>query len=68
MGPERWRKMTEWVVIGTAVLLALYDVAARVFGGNEAALSAVLLDAARQWPIVAVVAGAIVGHIFWGVR
>jgi putative effector of murein hydrolase len=67
MTPERWRQVTEGVVAGTTVAVVLYDIAARWFGGNDATVSVVLSDAARKWPVIALAAGALMGHLFWPV-
>lgn len=62
-----WRTATEYLIIANVVLVALYDVAARVWGGPEATISVVLYDATRAWPVIALAAGAIVAHIWWPV-
>jgi hypothetical protein len=61
-----WRALTEALVIGSVTALSLYDVAARVFGGNDATISAVVSDAGARWPVVVLVVGAVVSHWFWG--
>jgi hypothetical protein len=63
-----WRHWSE-IVIGILVLLAIgWTTLMRVFVSNEATLSAVLFDLSREWPMIALFFGAIVGHVFWPTR
>lgn len=62
-----WTAVTDRVLIATVVGLCLYDVAARVFGGNEATISARLQLHGHRWPIIVGAIGLIIGHIFWPV-
>lgn len=63
-----WRHVTGLVIVGAPVLVGAYDVLAYVFGGNEATISRVLLDAGTAAPAVpaavGVLAGALVAHFF----
>jgi hypothetical protein len=63
-----WRSTTETLIVVNVVAVALYDVAARVFGGNESTVSYALLDASVKWPVVPLAVGVLIGHVFWGVR
>lgn len=58
--------MTKRIVIGLTALIAAIDVALVAIGGET--ISEFLYVTSREYPIVALVAGVIVGHIWWPVR
>ena len=58
--------MTRALVILIVVLVALADVL--LMGFDQQTISEFLYLSAREYPIVALVAGILVGHIFWPVR
>jgi len=64
-----WRCLTG-IVCGTIFVVSLaYTAFARVFGGNEATISACLWDWSKAWPVIPLVIGVLCGHIFfpvWG--
>ncbi len=64
----QWRSATEYLIVINVIILALYDAAARLWGGNEATLSFVLQDAAYRWPMIALAVGLLCGHVFWPTR
>ena len=59
------RDVTSLVILGTTVLLGLYDVLMGVKYGPEATISIVMYDLARRYPIVPFMLGVLAGHIFW---
>ena len=63
-----WTHATYALIIGATVVIILYDVAARIFGGNDATVSAVIYDASQMWPVIAFAFGFVCGHWFWPVR
>lgn len=65
MTPAHWRRITVGLLIGLAVALGLYDLAAYVMGGNDSTLSIVIRDAGRDNPIIVFLMGLAVGHWIW---
>lgn len=65
---EGWRCLTRTFICLWMLQLFVFDVLARVAGGNEATVSAVLLDASKAWPIIPIIFGILIGHIWWSVR
>jgi hypothetical protein len=58
--------MTKRFTIGAALVIAVVD-AAFVATGTQT-ISEFLYVSAREYPIVSLVAGILVGHVFWPVR
>lgn len=63
-----WCRLTQMIMVTTVVLLVLYDVVARVFGGNDATISYQLMEASKKWPIIPAAIGLLVGHWFWQIK
>lgn len=62
-----WRCLTALVCGSLFVSSLAYTAFARVFGGNEATVSACLLDWSQQWPVIPAVVFFLLGHIFFPV-
>ena len=62
------RHWTIWILVGTAVLLVVWDVVAYFGAGPAATISRVMLDWAGAHPIVPFMLGVIAGHFFWPQR
>jgi hypothetical protein len=58
--------LTKRFTIGAALIIAAVD-AAFVATGTQT-ISEFLYVSAREYPIVSLVAGILVGHVFWPVR
>jgi hypothetical protein len=58
--------LTKRFTIGAALIIAVVD-AAFVATGTQT-ISEFLYVSAREYPIVSLVAGILVGHVFWPVR
>jgi hypothetical protein len=58
--------LTKRFTIGAALVIAVVD-AAFVATGTQT-ISEFLYTSSREYPVVALVAGILVGHIFWPVR
>jgi hypothetical protein len=58
--------MTKRFTIGAAILIAAVD-AAFVATGTQT-ISEFLYSSAQSFPVVALIAGILVGHVFWPVR
>jgi hypothetical protein len=48
------------------VVLGIYDVWVVVRYGSTASLTVVIREASKQYPIFPLLAGIILGHLFWG--
>jgi len=60
-----WRTRTAiFCVLVLAVCIA-WDILARVFGGEGATISWLVIDSAYRWPILSFAAGVLCGHLFW---
>jgi len=59
------RRITQVGVIATAVLWIGWDVVAYLWGGNESTISRVITDASRDWPIIPLLVGIVLGHLFF---
>jgi hypothetical protein len=63
-----WRKWTVRLLAGVVAVLVAWDVAAYSFGGQDATITQVVRDNSAEWPLIAVAAGVVVGHIWWTYR
>lgn len=59
------RRITQVGVILTAVVWIVWDVYAYSTGGNEATISRVITEASRDWPIIPLLVGIVLGHLFF---
>ena len=62
--PMSWRRLTQLILLALPLLVGGYDLAAFLRSGNDATVSMVILDAAKEWPIVSLLFGVLVGHLF----
>src|SRR5262245_51792736 len=65
---HEWRCLTGFVFGCLVVQAVIYPAFARVFGGNEATISACCQDWAKMWPVIPAALFFTLGHIFWSVR
>lgn len=59
------RDVTGWILVATVGALALYDVAVAANKQRGDTISEVLLDTARDHPVVPFALGVTIGHLFW---
>lgn len=64
---SEWCTVTDRVIVAMVAVIALYDIAACLLGGGEATISARLQHHATRYPVIPLVAGMLVGHVFWNV-
>jgi hypothetical protein len=57
-------KPTIVFIVGSVAAVTIYDVWA-VAGGYERTISATLLQAAKDWPIIPFALGVLSGHLFF---
>ncbi len=60
--------MTKWFCLFLLVIGLAYDFWVLSKFGREASISAVVSDAAKEYVILAVIAGILIGHWFFPVR
>ena len=53
------------ILLGLVIIVAFWDAAVLIMGRPEATISAVLLQLAKDNPIIAFTMGVVVGHLFW---
>lgn len=58
--------MTKLVTIALVGLVAIADLA--LIGHGKTSISEFLYTTSREYPVIALVAGILAGHIFWPVR
>jgi len=63
-----WKKITVTVVVLMVVVGIGYDIIALIMGGVESTISQVVLNKAREHPIIAFAMGVLCGHLFWPQR
>jgi len=52
-------------LIMVAAACGVWDVLAAGYGHPEATVSECLIQWSRQWPILPLTVGVIIGHVFW---
>lgn len=57
---------TIWVLIVFTAILLAWDIYAFNVAPADGTISKVMMNAAREHPIVPFVIGVIMGHLFWG--
>ena len=60
-----YRLVTRILILSAVVILIVWDLIAYTHGGNESTISRVVLEASRDWPIIPLLAGIVVGHLFF---
>jgi hypothetical protein len=58
-----WPDLTRYLIVGTIVVLGLYDLVALGRGGPDATISRVALDLAVRYPLFPFALGVLAGHI-----
>ena len=54
------------IILATIVLgVGLYDVFAALFLPPDSTVSAIVLDLAKRYPILPLLVGIVLGHLFW---
>ena len=59
-----WKGTTKAGLIVAFIIGCVYDVAAYTNAGNDATISRVMLAWAKDYPIVAIAFGVLLGHLF----
>lgn len=60
-----WKHITRYVILAVIFGLALYDIAAVVFGGVDATISRIWLREFNAAPIIVFALGVVFGHLVW---
>jgi predicted permease len=53
------------IILATIIIIALWDISVVLMGRPETTISAVLLQLAKENPIIAFTMGVVIGHLFW---
>jgi hypothetical protein len=61
---QKYKRPTVIFIVFWVALLTVYDVWA-LTKGYEFTVSSTLLQAARDWPIIPLVVGILIGHLFF---
>jgi TRAP-type C4-dicarboxylate transport system permease small subunit len=57
--------LTTWVLAGTLLVIGGYDVWALIWAGEEFTVSHTILELSRAHPLVPLLVGLLLGHLFW---
>lgn len=60
-----WRQITKWVIIGSVVFIAGYDVLTITEGGVQTSISVMLYNYSCANPIIPFAFGVLMGHLFF---
>ena len=60
-----WTLFTKALLAIALGLFVAYDVVAFLRGGVQATISRVTLGWARRWPLLPLLVGVVLGHLFW---
>jgi len=60
-----WSTITAIFLVIIALVIIAYDVLAVIKGGNKATISRVIIDTSREWLIIPLFFGILMGHFFW---
>ena len=59
--------ITRMLIILIVLVVGSWDTYLILSGDEDATVSVVLYESARQWPVIPFVAGFLCGHVFWQV-
>ena len=66
-----WKKLmlnqdaTIWFLLGATVLAAAWNTAVIQWQNPGASISDTLLMVAQKWPVLPLMIGVLIGHVFW---
>ena len=56
---------TRAMLVGVVLLIGLWDIVIIQVGGKDASVSNVAIQWAKENPVITLVLGVVLGHIFW---
>lgn len=59
------QEVTGLFLFGVLLAVGIYDVIAGHFGGHKATISYVIQGWSQQYPILTILSGIVLGHLFW---
>jgi hypothetical protein len=62
------KRMTNYFLLAVLIVVCAYDLYAYWWLTPQQTVSRTVFDLAREYPIIAFVAGVVAGHLFWPVR
>lgn len=60
--------VTEWFMAGTVIAILLADLLLYLKFGNPGTISVALYEIAKSYPLIPLLLGVVLGHIFWQVH
>ena len=60
--------ITSMVIVLTVVVLALFDVYIIAKKGKQESISAHIIRGSKQYPLVVLMFGILLGHLFWSMK
>lgn len=57
---------TTWILVAVLLTVGIYDVYAGLYYGPEYTVSQVVRDWSGKWPVLPMLVGVLLGHLFWG--
>ena len=64
-GNNRLKKVTAIFIVLTIVIIAVYDVWVYIQAGGDATISRIVYNFSKDWPIVNIIIGVLLGHFYW---
>ena len=59
--------ITRMLIVLIVLAMGSWDAYLLCTGNEDATVSVVLYESARQWPVISFMAGFLCGHVFWQV-
>lgn len=59
------RQFTKYVIISFVALITIYDLLVYLFFGLDVTVSSVVLEYSRDYTIIVLLVGIVIGHLFW---
>jgi hypothetical protein len=63
-----FKKLTLIITVVSVALLLIYDAIAIYFGGTEASISSLVITAFYKQPLIPLLVGILIGHLFWRMK
>jgi hypothetical protein len=63
-----FKKLTLIITVVSVALLLIYDAIAIYFGGTEASISSLVITASYKQPLIPLLVGILIGHLFWRMK
>jgi len=64
----RPNEVTALFLVATVIAVAVYDVIAGIFYGDEATITHVVQEWGKKYVLLTIIIGIVLGHLFWPAR